>query len=173
MAASTSAVNTQQSPAGEPKPNYVVAPVQANAKIFDGTMVAIDEAVGAGQGYAIMAGNAGVNTQRVMGISNGPADISTNADIDNTGLANGAQSVKIRQGAFWLFNNSSNILVTDIGKRCYAVDDHTVDKTDGGGTRPFAGIIVGVDTTLVSQGSGTFGKVLVEMGADIQAIVNA
>lgn len=155
MTTSTAAVNAQQR-SDKPIPDFIVLPVAANASIFAGTMVALNAS-----GYAIMAGNAGDPTQIVLGRADGPGGISTTADVVDTSGVNGTLTVKVRQGAFWYVNNSSNIAITDIGKPAYAVDDHTIDKTDGAGTRPYAGIITDVDT---STGNATSGKVQVQMG---------
>lgn len=59
----------------------------------------------------------------------------------------GVTSQRYRPGTF-RFNNSSAgdlIAVADIGAACYIVDDQTVAKTDGTGTRSIAGVIDGVD----------------------------
>lgn len=66
---------------------------------------------------------------------------------DNTGGANGDTSVRVQRGIF-RFNNSAAgdaIAAADIGADCYIVDDQTVAKTDGTGTRSRAGKIVNVD----------------------------
>ena len=65
---------------------------------------------------------------------------------DNTLGANGALSVNWRPGVAYLANQPGDLcLVTDIGAKCWIVDDQTVAKTNGGATRSPAGIIEDVD----------------------------
>ena len=63
------------------------------------------------------------------------------------GAAAGDVSLRYKPGVFRFANSSSTDLigVTEIGKPCYAVDDQTVAKTDGTGTRSIAGFVEGVD----------------------------
>jgi hypothetical protein len=63
--------------------------------------------------------------------------------VDNTSGADGDEVVEIERG-FFRFANSAGadeITATDIGSRCYLVDDQTVALTDGTSTRSVAGII--------------------------------
>lgn len=68
---------------------------------------------------------------------------------DSTGLAAGALTIRVRQGTFRVLNSASTdaIAQADQFKPCYLVDDQTVAKTNGAGTRSFAGIIMFVDTS--------------------------
>ena len=68
--------------------------------------------------------------------------------VDNTGAA-GAASVEYRIGLFLFANSSAGDLITiaDIGKACFIVDDQTVAKTDGTGTRSRAGIVDGIEAS--------------------------
>ena len=68
--------------------------------------------------------------------------------MDNTGAA-GAASVEYRIGLFLFANSSAGDLITiaDIGKACFIVDDQTVAKTDGTGTRSRAGIVDGIEAS--------------------------
>lgn len=68
--------------------------------------------------------------------------------MDNTGGSNGDKTVKVRSGVFRFYNSSSGdaIGVSEVGKDCYIVDDQTVAKTDGTGTRSIAGKVHGVDS---------------------------
>jgi hypothetical protein len=143
----------------KPIPDYVVAGVEVSSKIFQGTMVGL-----ASTGYAIMAGNAGTAVQKVIGRAEGPGDTGLNGDIDNSTGAAGALTVRVRQGAFYYVNNGSSITALNIGQPCYAATDVSVDLSSSGGTRPFAGIIMGVDTSL---------GVLVQMGLNVQFSGNA
>jgi hypothetical protein len=66
---------------------------------------------------------------------------------DNTGGADGDLQVEVRRGVF-LWENSAGadeIVQADVGLDAYIVDDQTVAKTDGGGTRSVAGRIMAVD----------------------------
>ena len=61
--------------------------------------------------------------------------------IDNRDGADGAESVRVRHGAFPCDNSTSTdeLTVADIGKDCYLVDNNTVARTSGNGTRTRAG----------------------------------
>lgn len=67
--------------------------------------------------------------------------------FDNSAGADSAITASIERGIFnW--DNSANadaITLANVDQLCYAVDDHTVALTDGGGTRPVAGRIFDVD----------------------------
>jgi hypothetical protein len=70
--------------------------------------------------------------------------------VFNQASINAAQDtlVEIERDQEYRFNNSAAgdaIALTDVGNDCYGVDDNTVAKTDGGGTRSKAGVIVDVD----------------------------
>lgn len=67
--------------------------------------------------------------------------------VDNSAGADGAVSARVKPGRF-RFNNSASadlIAQADVGQDCYIVDDETVAKTDGTGTRSRAGKIAAVD----------------------------
>jgi hypothetical protein len=70
------------------------------------------------------------------------------ARADNSEGGNGAINVKIRPGVFRFDNSAATDEITraEIGEACFIVDDQTVAKTDGTGTRSKAGTIVQVDT---------------------------
>ena len=59
----------------------------------------------------------------------------------------GATPQRYRPGTFRFANSAAGDLITvaDIGAVCYIVDDQTVAKTNGTGTRSPAGVIDGVD----------------------------
>jgi hypothetical protein len=69
------------------------------------------------------------------------------AGADNTDGANGALNFRVRSGRFRWANSEGGDEITqaEIGDACYIVDDQTVAKTDGGGTRSRAGVITDVD----------------------------
>jgi hypothetical protein len=147
-AATQGRLGTVQLDPGKPIPYCAVYPVKAAAKIYQGTMVSIDAT-----GYAVPA--SAVGTQKVVGVCQGPGDTGLNSDVDNTAGANGAQTVRVVFGAFPFVANST-IALTDMQKPVYAVDDSTVDLSDNGGTRPFAGVLVSMDTLAGTTGLGAF-----------------
>ncbi|SFM68170.1 hypothetical protein [Thermodesulforhabdus norvegica] len=67
--------------------------------------------------------------------------------VDNSGGQNGDVTVRVRRGIFRYGNSADTdaITRTDIGSQCYVVDDETVAKTDGTGTRSVAGKVFDVD----------------------------
>lgn len=67
--------------------------------------------------------------------------------VDNTNGGDGDLRVTVRRGTFRFANSTSGdaIALSDYGATCYVVDDQTVAKTDGSGTRSAAGIIRDVD----------------------------
>lgn len=69
------------------------------------------------------------------------------AAVDNTSGADDAVTVEVEAGIFRWANSSAGDAIgqANIGSTCYIVDDQTVAKTDGGGTRSAAGQVVDVD----------------------------
>lgn len=66
--------------------------------------------------------------------------------IDNREGLDGDLRVPTRRGVFrWANSAGDAITQAEIGDSAYIVDDQTVAKTDGGGTRSRAGIIIDVD----------------------------
>ncbi|MBI5328860.1 MAG: hypothetical protein HZB80_11330 [Deltaproteobacteria bacterium] len=108
-------------------------PVAAAKKIYAGSLVARDA-----NGYA----TPGATATTLLGI--GRAE----EQADNTAGAGGALSVKVAKGVFKFANTAGADLITiaDIGNDCYIVDDQTVTKTDGTGTRSIAGKVFDVDS---------------------------
>jgi hypothetical protein len=66
---------------------------------------------------------------------------------DNTGGADGTKSAYVRRHKAFKFLNSGAdpVAQADLGKTVYVVDDQTVAKTNGVGTRSAAGRLVGID----------------------------
>ena len=101
-------------------------PVAAGKRIYTGAVVVIQP-----DGYAAPG-------QTATGLhSVGLAQ----AGADNTTGSNGAISVSVRRGCFALKQGADPVTLADVGKVCYLVDDQTVAKTDGTGTRSQAGVI--------------------------------
>lgn len=67
--------------------------------------------------------------------------------VDNRSRADGEQTAQVLRGFARLENSADadEITAADVFKRCYIVDNQTVAKTDGGGTRSIAGIVDAVD----------------------------
>ena len=107
-------------------------PVAANARIFGGSLVAINAA-----GFAVAATTA-------LGLA---ACGCAEHRADNTGNAAGAIRVRVSTRPSQFANSASAdaITLSDIGKDCFIVDDQTVAKTDGAGTRSRAGRVFDVD----------------------------
>lgn len=72
-------------------------------------------------------------------------------DVTNSGAA-GAKRVTFERGVFPMANSSAGDAIvdpTECDKTVYIVDDQTVAKTDGGGTRSAAGKVERVEGGLV------------------------
>lgn len=107
-------------------------PVAAAKKIYAGALVALDA-----------SGNATPGAAATTLIGLGRAE----SLVDNSAGSAGDVSVEVRKGVFRFGNSASGDLITraEIGDNAYIVDDQTVAKTDGTGTRSVAGKIVDVD----------------------------
>ncbi|KEH07073.1 hypothetical protein GY14_30200 [Delftia tsuruhatensis] len=107
-------------------------PVAANARIFAGALVAINAAGLAVPGStALGLKGAGVAERRA----------------DNTGGTSGAIRVRLSRRPAQFANSAAADAITlaDLGADCFIVDDQTVAKTDGTGTRSRAGRVYDVD----------------------------
>lgn len=67
------------------------------------------------------------------------------SDVDNSAGNAGDLDADVEQGTF-AWTNGDSITIADIGKPCFVSAANTVTKGQGDGSRPFAGIIAGVDT---------------------------
>lgn len=105
--------------------------VAAAAKVFAGTIV-----VKNATGYAEPA------TTALAKVAVGRAAET----VDNTAGADGDLTVDVERGTF-RFGNDGTVTIAEVGTTCYLVDDQTVAKTDGGGTRSAAGTVFDVDAT--------------------------
>lgn len=127
MALST-ARNTLQM--GEGDPTLLSVPVATATTIYQGGIVAKNSS-----GYA----TPGATSSSLTAIGRAEETV-TNAG------SNGAKSIQVRRGCFKFANGSSSIAQGDLFSLCYMVDDQTVHKTDGSGTRSIAGLIMQVDS---------------------------
>lgn len=102
-------------------------PAKANTTIFRGSLVALEA------GYVIP----GHTATGLVAVGRAEQVVE-----DQFGVA----QVVARRGIF-RFGNLSGDAVTqaEVGSDCYIVDDQTVAKTDGGGTRSRAGKVVAVE----------------------------
>ena len=86
-------------------------PVAANSKIYAGSLVCADT-----NGYAMPAADS--PGLRFLGVAL--------EQVDNTGGANGAKTLRLRRTGVFEFDAAS-ITQAMVGSPMYAVDDHTVD----------------------------------------------
>ncbi len=117
-------------------------PLKAGVVVFDGALVVLIGGYGkpgvTGLGL-VAAGFADHRATTSGSVTGGAADGGI--------CSNGSLGIRVRQGVGKLGNSSSTDQITqaDRGNLCYIVDDQTVAKTDGGGTRSVAGVIMSVD----------------------------
>lgn len=117
-------------------PELLKVPMKAAAKGYQGGIACVDAT-----GYCV-SGSTALNL-KTLGVFR--------ADVDNTAGANGAKTAEVRRGAH-LFNNSAAgdlIAQVDMYADVFIVDDNTVAKTNGGGTRSIAGRVIGFEGTQV------------------------
>jgi hypothetical protein len=112
-------------------------PAAANAVIFAGAMVAANA-----DGYGAPGSTSPALTYL------GRAE----AQVDNTGGANGAMNIPVTRGEAFKWENSGTDPVDQscLGKVCYIEDDQTVAKTDGAvgedpATKSAAGTVIAID----------------------------
>jgi len=103
-------------------------PVQNGAVIFQGALVCLNA-----------AGSAVPGTTAVGLVALGRAEEAVVGD--------GVRTVRTRRGTLRFANSAAGDAITraEIGDQAFVVDDQTVAKTNGGGTRSLAGIIRDVD----------------------------
>jgi len=107
-------------------------PVAANTKIYAGAFVAVDA-----------DGNAVPGSESTGIKAAGRAD----EFVDNTDGSAGDKHILVRRGVFkWKNSAVDPITSSDILGICYIVDDETVARTDGTGTRSEAGKVLEVDS---------------------------
>ncbi|MGZ8238286.1 MAG: hypothetical protein ACXWTY_10505 [Methylobacter sp.] len=109
----------------------VVHPVAATKKIYVGALAVLNAT-----GYAEPGSTA--TTLTAIG--------RAEEQVDNSSGADGALTITVRRGAFRFSNHADAVTRTEIGKSCYIVDDQTVAKTDGTGTRSVAGKVIDLDS---------------------------
>lgn len=107
--------------------------IGTGVKVYAGAMIVINAA-----GYAVPATSAATHLA-CPGIAMKEYDTST---------SNGQFKIAVYPGIYKFANSGAAdaITRTEINAVCYAVDDQTVAKTDGTGTRSVAGHVVAVDS---------------------------
>jgi len=128
MAAQTASRTAPQTGDG-PLVTLLSVPVKAATKIFAGSLVVADA------GYAAPGRTA--TALFALGVAR--------KDVDNSAGAAGDQLADIERGAFPFNNSASTDAITQASlyQDVYIVDDNTVAKTDGSGTRSKAGRAIG------------------------------
>lgn len=108
-------------------------PIAANTRIFQGALVC-------------MAAGVAVNGATATGLI---ADGIARETVDNTGGAAGALRIESQPGQYYFANSAAGDAITlaEVGTDCFIVDNQTVAKTNGGGTRSRAGKIIDVDAS--------------------------
>lgn len=113
-------------------PDLLVIPVAATTVIQQGALVCVDG------GHAVPGATA----------ANLTAAGRAEETVDNSDGAAGAKAITIRRGVFkWKNAAADPIGQADLLADCYVVDDETVAKTDGAGTRSKAGKVLDIEPT--------------------------
>lgn len=117
-------------------PEQLEIPVASSTRIFAGALVVRNTS-----GYAVPAFESALIA---------PAGVATQT-VDNRTGASGDKLIEVRPGVFGFINSGGGdaITIADCGAAAYMVDDQTVAKTDGSGSRSVAGRIVDVQSGLV------------------------
>lgn len=141
-------------------PSFCSGPIADNVVVFQGGLVMEDTS-----GNIRPAANGGAGAGFCCGVA-----LPQSFDLDRydntiTGHAAGNLTVRYKEGAFGFQNDGTNPILssTPPGTPVYAVDDQTVSLASGGGLRPFAGRLRGLDTTSIG------GSVIVEVSKVIGA----
>lgn len=119
-------------------------PVAADAIIYPGAMVALDAS-----GNLVPATTA--TTLLVVGLAAPKRQQMTPSRgyVDATGLAAAVMKCEVQSCIALMVNASTSITKAEIGDNCYAVDDQTVHKTNGGTSQVIRGDVVFNGTDLV------------------------
>jgi hypothetical protein len=108
-----------------------VYPVEANAVVYLGSMVALNAA-----GNAVPASS--ISGARLVGRAERLHNGIPGQNADNTGGAAGAIAVVCRRGVFMYAVNDNSIAQAQVGALAFAVDDNSVSASDGGGATAVA-----------------------------------
>jgi hypothetical protein len=113
---------------------HLSLPVAAAIRIYAGALVCVNT--------SNVAVNGTVSTTlKAAGVAK--------EQVDNTNGAAGDLRIEVERGVFQFANSTSGdlIVLQDIGSTCFIVDNQTVAKTNGTGTRSAAGIVRDVDAS--------------------------
>ena len=82
------------------------------------------------------------------------------------GTTNGSVTVEVATGSFFLQNGTGSdaIAQTNVGSLCYVINETTVGLTSASNTRPVAGTIEGLASTLAANLPNMTGMVAVKVG---------
>jgi hypothetical protein len=119
-------------------------PVKAGAKIFAGSLVALN--AGFAAPMAVATGRIAVG--KAIGPAPGTGGSLAGSTVDNTSGNDGDQTVLVEEGVHRWGNSASGDLIAqaNVGAQCFGVDDQTVALTNGSSSRSVAGLIIKVDT---------------------------
>lgn len=129
---------------------WTTIPIAADKKIYPGAQVGINAT-----GYLVPA--TASTALKIVGVASptnqqltrtGPAQ-TVLGYIDTTDLADGAVECRVHRPIALMKNEGTSITKAEVGKDCYAVDDQSVAKTDGGTAQ------VTVLTVVYDNGSAT------------------
>ncbi len=112
-------------------------PVTANAQLYRGAIAATRS------GYAVEM-TSPQSTDIVWGLYEGGGPGSAEAGPGVLGgTTNGAVTVEVATGTFWLQNGTGSDKITqaNLGATVYVINENTVGLTNGSNTRPVAGIV--------------------------------
>lgn len=151
------AAGAQRQNLSDPKFNF--APQKGSTIVYQGALVMIDTS-----GYLRPAA-ASVAGAYCVGFA-----VPRHFDLDRydaTGMADGALTVQFEEGDAGFQNDGGSpiLATTQPGTVLYAVDDQTVSLSSSSGTRPVAGRLVRLDTSVIG------GPVVVQVSKEIGATV--
>ena len=137
----TADINTTRFGTPDQAPEPYSAKIDTNVIVYAGTVAILRS------GY-VDPSDSPVSTDVVCGIISKQTDNRTTSFY---GGAQGATEVPIVRGTFWLAYGAGAdafTLADNMETTAYLIDAKTVGKTSGGGTRPVAGIVKRVDTSV-------------------------
>lgn len=113
--------------------DFLSGPLAASVVIFGGAL--------------IMRNSSGYLTKGAT--ATGLVGVGVAQERKTGGASAGDENIAYRKGTFRFVNSGSTdaITIAEIGKLCFVVDDQTVAKTDGTGSRSPAGFVADVDAT--------------------------
>lgn len=131
-------------------------PLTSSVSVYAGTLAVTHN------GYLINPDSGVATGDYCWGVINGIVDSNPAVSSPITGVASNGTVCGISTGTFFFACGSGADAFTqaDVGKTAYVIDAATVGKTNGGGTRPVAGIVASIG---VAQYTGL---IAVELGSN-------